>query len=66
MFDWVFHGVLSEVLEVVGFEERDLVGGGTAQRHHVFAYVGLQLGAVLVGRGSFECSDKFGHDELQV
>ena len=61
VFDCVAHDVLSEVLEVVGFEERDLVGGGTAQRHHVLADVGLQLGAVLVGRGSFERNDKFGH-----
>ena len=40
------HGVLSEVVEIVGFEECDLLGRGTAKCHHVLADIRLQFGAV--------------------
>jgi hypothetical protein len=55
----VEHGVLSEVVEVVGFEEGDFLWRGAAERHHVFADVGLQLGAVGVSWVELEGGDEF-------
>ena len=66
VFDCVCHGVLSEVGKFVGFEERDLIGGGAAKRHHVLLDVGLQLGAVRWCRQFAIGEDEFGHDLLSI
>ncbi len=58
--------MLSEVGKFVGFEERDLIGGGAAKRHHVLLDVGLQLGAVRWCRQFAIGEDEFGHDLLSI